>query len=151
MPRKVTKTMREARKRAARQKRDRQAFQASLAERDFNWAGTQTGRFMTSRPNKPTKPSSPTGRKQEEPVFVDISVKKERPTRPQKALLDIDYSKVEERVVSQMSAEEYAAREAAAQQEIERKKNCIAPAYSKGAYQYIGSPEMARDAGKKNS
>lgn len=149
MPRKVTKTMREARKRAAQQKRDRRAFQASLAENDFNWQGTQTGRITSSRPNKSAEPRSPTGRKQEEPVFVDIQVKKDRPTAG-KVVLKSDLSKIEQRVVSQMSEEEYAAREAEAQKEIERKKNCIAPAYSKGAYQYITSPEMAQCAGKKN-
>lgn len=35
--------------------------------------------------------------------------------------------------------------------EIIRKANSLAPAYSKGAYQYIGSPDAAKDAGKKNS
>jgi len=32
--------------------------------------------------------------------------------------------------------------------EIERKKLCVAPAYNKGAYQYIATVEQARDAGK---
>lgn len=39
-------------------------------------------------------------------------------------------------------------RELEAQQEIERKKQCVAPAYNKGAYQYIGSREQAKDIGK---
>ena len=39
--------------------------------------------------------------------------------------------------------------ESKAQKEIEFKRTCVAPAYNKGAYQYIGSEEMARDAGKK--
>lgn len=33
--------------------------------------------------------------------------------------------------------------------EIIRKGQCLAPAYSKGAVQYIGTEEMARCAGKK--
>ena len=48
-----------------------------------------------------------------------------------------------------MSEEEYQKREEAARQEIERKKTCIAPAYNKGAYQYIASEYKAKDAGKK--
>ena len=32
---------------------------------------------------------------------------------------------------------------------IERKANCLAPAYSKGAYQYIGDEESAKCAGRK--
>lgn len=39
-------------------------------------------------------------------------------------------------------------REKAAQAEIERKKKCIAPAYNKGAYQYVGSEEQAKWVGK---
>lgn len=35
--------------------------------------------------------------------------------------------------------------------EIIRKANSLAPAYSKGAYQYIGSVDAAKEAGKKNS
>ena len=34
-------------------------------------------------------------------------------------------------------------------EEIVRKSKCLAPAYNKGAAQYIGSEEAARDAGKK--
>lgn len=34
-------------------------------------------------------------------------------------------------------------------EEILRKSRCLAPAYSKGAVQYISSEEMARDAGRK--
>lgn len=34
--------------------------------------------------------------------------------------------------------------------EIERKAMCLAPAYNKGAVQFIGDLESARDAGKKN-
>ena len=33
--------------------------------------------------------------------------------------------------------------------EIERKSKCLAPAYNKGAVQYIGSEDAAKDAGKK--
>lgn len=33
---------------------------------------------------------------------------------------------------------------------IERKANCLAPAYSKGAYQFIGDVEAAKCAGRKN-
>jgi hypothetical protein len=40
-------------------------------------------------------------------------------------------------------------RELAAQKEIERKKQCVAPAYNKGAYQYVGSEEQAKWIGKK--
>lgn len=35
-----------------------------------------------------------------------------------------------------------------AKKETEHKKSCVAPAYNKGAYQYIGSREAARDVGK---
>ena len=34
-------------------------------------------------------------------------------------------------------------------EEIVRKSKCLAPAYNKGAVQYIGSEDAARDAGKK--
>lgn len=34
--------------------------------------------------------------------------------------------------------------------EIERKAMCLAPAYNKGAVQFIGDMESARDAGKKS-
>jgi len=37
----------------------------------------------------------------------------------------------------------------AAADEIVRKSKCLAPAYNKGAVQYIGDTEAARDAGKK--
>jgi uncharacterized protein YkwD len=37
----------------------------------------------------------------------------------------------------------------AAADEIIRKSKCLAPAYNKGAVQYIGDTEAARDAGKK--
>ena len=37
----------------------------------------------------------------------------------------------------------------AAADEIIRKSKCLAPAYNKGAVQYIGDSEAARDAGKK--
>lgn len=33
--------------------------------------------------------------------------------------------------------------------EIERKSKCLAPAYNKGAYQYVGSVEAAHDSGRK--
>jgi hypothetical protein len=33
--------------------------------------------------------------------------------------------------------------------EIRRKANCLAPAYNKGAYQYIGDASAAEDAGRK--
>ena len=36
-------------------------------------------------------------------------------------------------------------------EEIIRKSKCLAPAYNKGAVQYIGDAEAARDAGKKTS
>lgn len=39
-------------------------------------------------------------------------------------------------------------RERLAQEEIERKKLCTAPAYNKGAYQYIASEEQAKDIGR---
>lgn len=39
-------------------------------------------------------------------------------------------------------------RELVAQKEIERKKQCVAPAYNKGAYQYVGSEEQAEWVGK---
>lgn len=151
MPRKVTKTMREARKRAAKQKRARNTYQAALADRDFNWGGTKSGRFTSSRPNKSNEPSSPTLRNADESVFIpDLNAPKHKASSNAQATVTLDLNKLEERVISQMTEEEYAEREALAQKEIERKKNCIAPAYSKGAYQYIGSAEMAKDAGKKN-
>lgn len=40
------------------------------------------------------------------------------------------------------------AREAKAQAEIERKKMCTAPAYNKGAYQYISDEEQAKMVGR---
>lgn len=33
--------------------------------------------------------------------------------------------------------------------EVLRKATCLAPAYNKGAYQYVGSTEMAQEAGRK--
>lgn len=39
-------------------------------------------------------------------------------------------------------------RERIAQAEIERKKKCTAPAYNKGAYQYVASEEVAKDVGR---
>lgn len=44
--------------------------------------------------------------------------------------------------------EEMLAREKAAQEEAERRKKCVAPAYNKGAYQYIGSEEQAKWIGR---
>lgn len=44
--------------------------------------------------------------------------------------------------------EEMAARELAAVAEAERRKLCCAPAYNKGAYQYISSEEQAKDIGR---
>jgi len=39
-------------------------------------------------------------------------------------------------------------RELAAQKEIEHKKQCVAPAFNKGAYQYVGSEEQAKWVGR---
>lgn len=39
-------------------------------------------------------------------------------------------------------------RERLAQEEIERKKLCTAPAYNKGAYQYVASEDQAKDIGR---
>ena len=39
--------------------------------------------------------------------------------------------------------------EAEAQVEVKRKAKCIAPLFNKGAYQYVGSFEAAKDAGRK--
>lgn len=36
-------------------------------------------------------------------------------------------------------------------EEIMRKSKCLAPAYNKGAYQYVGSTQNARDAGHKGA
>lgn len=36
-----------------------------------------------------------------------------------------------------------------AQREAERRKRCIAPAYNKGAYQYVGNVDIAKDCGRK--
>ena len=38
--------------------------------------------------------------------------------------------------------------ETLAQKEIARRAMCVAPAYNKGAYMYVTSASMARDAGK---
>lgn len=35
--------------------------------------------------------------------------------------------------------------------EIERKAKCLAPAYNKGAYQYVGTEQDAADAGHKGA
>lgn len=43
---------------------------------------------------------------------------------------------------------EMAERELAALAEAERRKLCCAPAYNKGAYQYISSEEQAKDIGR---
>ena len=37
-----------------------------------------------------------------------------------------------------------------AAEEIVRKSKCLAPAYNKGAVQYVGDADAARDAGKKS-
>lgn len=34
-------------------------------------------------------------------------------------------------------------------EEVVRKSKCLAPAYNKGAVQYVGDSDAARDAGKK--
>lgn len=44
--------------------------------------------------------------------------------------------------------EELAERERKAQEEIERKKMCTAPAYNKGAYQYVSNTEQAKMVGR---
>ncbi|QXV77276.1 hypothetical protein bas31_0070 [Escherichia phage DaisyDussoix] len=44
--------------------------------------------------------------------------------------------------------EELAERERKAQEEIERKKLCTAPAYNKGAYQYVSDAEQAKMVGR---
>ncbi|UIR90672.1 hypothetical protein PSa2_00120 [Escherichia phage PSa2] len=44
--------------------------------------------------------------------------------------------------------EELAERERKAQEEIERKKLCTAPAYNKGGYQYVFSEEQAKMIGR---
>lgn len=36
-----------------------------------------------------------------------------------------------------------------AEAERQRKSRCTAPAYNKGAYQYVSSKDMAKDVGKK--
>lgn len=46
---------------------------------------------------------------------------------------------------------EMAEREKKAQEEIAYKATCTAPAYNKGAYQYVYSEEQAKDVGKKNA
>lgn len=149
MPRKVTKTIREARKRAAELKRKRNAYRAKCSETDYQWgAGGAENNIHTNR-------------RSTQPEMATVTVTKERKS-PENLVLDLN--SIEQRVniagtqtgrfkgkvqSDLMTEEEYAAREAAAQEEIERKKNCIAPAYNKGAYQYIASEEQAKDAGKK--
>tara|TARA_R110000868_G_scaffold246274_1_gene502910 strand:- start:2655 stop:3008 length:354 start_codon:yes stop_codon:yes gene_type:complete len=44
---------------------------------------------------------------------------------------------------------ELAVREAIAQEEIARKAKCVAPLYSKGAYQYLATEEQAKWVGRK--
>ena len=44
---------------------------------------------------------------------------------------------------------EMAIREAVAQEEIARKAKCVAPLYSKGAYQYVATEEQAKWVGRK--
>jgi hypothetical protein len=44
---------------------------------------------------------------------------------------------------------ELAVREAVAQEEIARKAKCVAPLYSKGAYQYVSTEEQAKWVGRK--
>lgn len=44
---------------------------------------------------------------------------------------------------------ELAVREAVAQEEIARKAKCVAPLYSKGAYQYVATEEQAKWVGRK--
>ena len=44
---------------------------------------------------------------------------------------------------------EMASREAIAQEEIARKAKCVAPLYSKGAYQYVATEEQAKWIGRK--
>lgn len=39
-------------------------------------------------------------------------------------------------------------RERIAQQEIARKRKCTAPAYNKGAYQYVATTDQAKDVGR---
>ena len=164
MPRKVTKTMREARKRAAQQKRERREYQASL-DKDWHWSlgdtDSDTRRVLHAAKKRSPEPGS-------------LVQTKHRSSKPDSVFLDMDFSDLEKSVLDKpknqigatsgrfstkalsrsnipktMSEEEYQKREEAARQEIERKKTCIAPAYNKGAYQYIASEEMAKDAGKK--
>lgn len=45
--------------------------------------------------------------------------------------------------------DEMAAREAAAQEEIKRKSQCVAPAFNKGPYTYIATEEQAKWVGRK--
>ena len=166
MPRKVTKTMREARKRAAQQKAERRKYKEACDQVDFKW-GSCTGRIGDSTLELHNVRAG---------VRVQRKVAKDRPTKSDSdsVFLDIDFGSFEESMLESepkkpktttgrfsskafsrcnipktMSEEEYKAREAAAALEIERKKSCIAPAYNKGAYQYIASPEAAKDAGKK--
>lgn len=168
MPRKVTKTMREARKRAVQQKRERREYQASL-NKDWHWSlgdsDSDTCRVLHAAKKRGPKLSS----------SIQMKPTKGRPTKLDSVFLDTDFSDLEKSVLKSesknlngattgrfstkalsrsnipktMSEEEYQKREEAARQEIERKKTCIAPAYNKGAYQYIASEEMAKDAGKK--
>lgn len=156
MPRKVTKTMRKMRKIAMQKSRARSLFRQEKADQDYHWCVDHFGG--------------------ETDVKV-MRVAKERPTTPE--TITIDFSELEERAIDNLvttctrtgrftasiesnpnkpkgtvtgrilTDEEYTMREALAQQEILRKKSCVAPAYNKGAYQYISSEEQARDAGKK--
>ena len=131
--------MREARKRAIAQKKERRAYQAQLAAKDFKWGG--------SGPSEAELRNSKT-----------VKVSKERTETSDTIDLEIDFEVgnvaarklgIRGNIRTNMSEEEYQAREEAAQQEIDRKRGQVAPAFNKGAYQYITSRDQVKDVYKK--
>ena len=84
------------------------------------------------------------------PEFIPLRKRAAPPRRIRKANIGEPETRLppkpEQRLV--YLDEELAERERLAQEEIERKKLCTAPAFNKGAYQYVTSEEMAKDIGK---
>lgn len=161
MPRKVTKTMRKMRKIAMQKSRARTLFRQEKAAQEFHWgvdhfAGGETEVIVRVAKERPKTDSvsitldfSNDFSKLEERVASNVNLSGTstgRFTTPMESDANIPKGTVTGRILTDA---EYAEREALAQQEILRKKSCVAPAYNKGAYQYIASEEQAKDAGKK--
>lgn len=67
---------------------------------------------------------------------INISTSGPRVEASERKKVDIEYD------------EEMQAREQAAREEAERRKKCVAPAYNKGAYQYVATEEDAKLVGR---